>query len=71
MNFDAWKAWRELDTYGRDIDTMAGNPLPLRIEAIELLCKRYYDPDALRWRILLIEEMVLNHRRQEKSKKVS
>ncbi len=70
MNLAAWKAWKELDTYGRDIDTMAGNPLPLRLEAMELLCKRYFDPDAIRWRVLQIEELVLKQRWQEKAKKV-
>lgn len=70
MNLAAWKAWKELDTYGRDIDTMAGNPLSLRLEAIELLCKRYFDPDAIRWRVLQIEELVLKQRWQEKAKKV-
>ena len=70
MNLEAWKAWRELDTYGRDIDSMAGNPMPLRLEAVDLVCRQYADPDAIRWRILQIEELVLDHRRQEKAKKV-
>ena len=69
INLEAWQAWKELDTYGRDIDSMAGNPLPLRLEAVELICRQYADPDALRWRILQIEEKVFEYRRREKAKK--
>lgn len=48
---------------------MAGNPLGVRIEALESVCKRHFDPDAIRWRVLLIEEKVLESRRNQSKKK--
>lgn len=69
MNEDAWEAWSTLDAHGRDLDTMAGNPLPLRLEAITLECSRHSDPDGIRWRVLLIEDHVLAYRRDSQKKK--
>ncbi len=64
-NAQAWEAWNELDRFGRDIDTMSGFPLSLRIADVEGVCARYDDPDGIRWRVLLIEEDMLRHRRDD------
>lgn len=69
LNMDAWAVWSFLDNHGRDLDTMAGNPLPIRIEALEIECGRYPDPDAIRWRVGVIEERVLEYRRKQAQKK--
>lgn len=69
MNDAAWEVWSVLDSHGRDLDTMAGNPLPLRLEAIALECSRHSDPDGIRWRVLLIEDQVLAYRRENQKKK--
>ena len=63
MNIEAWAAWSTLDGFGRDFDTMAGNFLPLRIEAVNAECTRYADSDGIRWRVLEIERKVLAERR--------
>jgi hypothetical protein len=65
LNALAWHIWRLLDLHGRDIDTMAGNPLPLRLTAIDGECGRYEDAQGLRWRVLLIDEQALTYRRQK------
>lgn len=64
-NWQAWEAWAGLDSLGRDIDSMGGFPLPLRIEAVERECGRYDDPEGIRWRVMLIEEKALQIRREE------
>ena len=66
MNAEAWDIWAMLDKFGRDYDTMAGNPLPLRLEAVTRECARYSDPDGLRWRVLEIEKRVLSARQEQK-----
>lgn len=67
-NARAWEIWAMLDAYGRDLDTMAGNPMPLRMEAINTECARCADPDGIRWRILEIEKHVLKYRRNRAKK---
>lgn len=58
-----------LDIHGRDIDVMGGNPLPLRLEAVEIECGKYSDPEGLRWRLLLIDKMILEVRRKRAEQK--
>ena len=65
-NRDALRIWNTLDSHGRDWDTMAGNPLPLRLEAIELECAKHYDPDGMRLRVMAIEKRVLEARAKKK-----
>lgn len=65
-NARAWEVWSILDGIGRDYDTVAGNPLPLRLEALNLACSKDEDPDGLRWRILEIEKRILQKRRELK-----
>ncbi|WP_304736518.1 hypothetical protein [uncultured Desulfovibrio sp.] len=69
LNARAWSVWSTLDGFGRDFDTMAGNPMPLRIEAIDTECARHGDPDAIRWRVLEIEKKVLAGRRMQAKEK--
>lgn len=69
LNLEAWAVWSLLDSHGRDLDTMAGNPLPLRIEALDRECYRHEDPDAVRWRVLLIEDKILEYRREKTKRK--
>lgn len=64
LNMAAWNAWTLLDAHGRDTDTMGGNPLPLRLEAVDSVCRRDADPDGLRKRILILEEKALEWRRE-------
>ena len=56
------RIWNTLDSHGREWDTMAGNPLPLRIEAVELECAKHYDSDGMRLRVMAIEKRVLEAR---------
>lgn len=65
MNCDAVNVWRLLDIYGRDIDTFSGVPRALRIEAVEIECNKYFDPDGLKWRVLLIEDKIFSNRIKE------
>lgn len=69
LDREAWEAWRLLDVLGRDLDSMAGNPLPIRLEAMDRESLRSSDPDAVRWRILLIEKHVLTYRREHMKKR--
>lgn len=71
FNLEAWQAWSVLDFYGRDFDSMAGNPFPLRLEAITAECARHSDPESMRWRIMLIDRMVVKarHEKMEKTRK--
>ena len=64
-NAQSWEAWSELDRYGRDIDTMSGFPLSLRLADIERTCERYDDPEGIRWRVMQVEETALRYRRDE------
>ena len=45
---------------------MAGNPLPLRLEAVESECNKHYDPDGMRLRVMAIEKRVLEARVKKK-----
>lgn len=54
-----------LDVHGRDYDTMSGNPLPLRMEAVELECRKHGDHEGLRWRVLLIDALIVDSRRKK------
>ena len=45
---------------------MAGNPLPLRLEAVDLECAKHYDPDGMRLRVIEIERRVLEARVKKK-----
>lgn len=63
-NQQAWQIWCELDRYGRGVDTMGGFPLGIRLSDLELTCGKHEDPEGLRWRILLIEEHILEERRR-------
>lgn len=54
--------WRLLDFYGRDIDTFAGVPRAMRIEAIDIECAKTSDPDGMKWRVLLLEERIFERR---------
>ena len=65
-NRDALRIWSTLDGFGRDLDTMAGNPLPLRLEAVELECNKHHDPDGMRLRVMEIEKRVLEARTKKK-----
>lgn len=64
LNLAAWNAWTTLDAHGRDTDTMGGNPLPLRLEAVDAVCRRDADPDGLRRRILMLEDKAMEWRRE-------
>lgn len=68
-NREAWAAWAVLNEFGRDLDIMAGNVMPLRLEAVQAECGRYADPDAVRWRVLQIERKILAGRRQAQARK--
>lgn len=70
-NAQAWQLWQELDRYGRDMDTMSGFPLALRVADLDRACLRYDDPDGVRWRVMLIEEKALEYRRDEYQRKQS
>lgn len=65
LNYKAINIWQNLDIFGRDIDTFAGLPRPLRLDVIELECKRQTDPDGVRWRLLILEEKIWGKRIRE------
>lgn len=54
-----------LDAHGRDVDTMAGLPLPLRIEAVHQECAGKKDPDGVRRRVLCIEAVAMKKRMEQ------
>ena len=62
LNMLAVNAWRTLDAYGRTVNTFSGAPMPLRLEAIDNECLRQCDPDGVRWRVFLIEEIIYEMR---------
>lgn len=43
---------------------MGGFPLGIRLSDLGQACGRHEDPEGIRWRVLLIEEMVLTERRK-------
>lgn len=57
-NAAAIQVWQALDAFGRSLDTFGGCPMPLRAEAVDSECMRADDPDGVRWRVLLIEEII-------------
>ena len=61
-NSEALEAWKQLDLFGRGLDGFSGVPMTLRIEGINLQCEKYADPDALRWRVMTLEERIYNAR---------
>lgn len=67
LNYEAVNLWRLLDYYGRDIDTFAGVPRALRIEAVDLECDKTNDPVGLKWRVLLLEDKIFTRRIKEYS----
>lgn len=44
---------------------MSGFPLPLRLDDLERVCRRYDDPEGVRWRVMLLEEKALAFRRAQ------
>lgn len=58
LNAEAVAVWQTLDVYGRELDMFGGCPMPLRLEAVSEACGSCCDPDGIRWRVLLIEELV-------------
>lgn len=71
QNQTAWELWSLLDTHGREFDTMGGNPLPLRLEAIAVECGKSGDPDGMEWRVLLIDSKILEYRREQRRREAS
>ena len=61
-NYDAVNAWRKLDLFGRVIDTFAGVPLPLSLDAIALAAKEHVDPYGIKWRVIMLEERIYERR---------
>lgn len=47
---------------------MGGNPLPLRLEAVNAECGKYGDPEGLRWRVLLMDKLFMDARRKKVAK---
>jgi len=48
--------------YGRPHDTMSGAPLPLDMMAMNAECDRCEDPEGIRWRVQMIEEVIYAQR---------
>lgn len=73
QNAEAIATWRLLDLYGRGLDGFSGLPLPLRLESVDAECEKKADPEAIRWRVLLLEERIYAERverfRAEQGKK--
>lgn len=65
QNLEALEVWQRLDLFGREIDAFAGLPRPLKLEAVELECKRLPDPDGAKWRVIAVEEKVWGRRVRE------
>ena len=66
--YEAWEIWRELDGYGRNIDTMGGFPLPIKLECLESLCARSSDSEYIKNLVQFIEEKALESRRSQYKK---
>jgi hypothetical protein len=62
----AWGVWQLLNTFARNLDTMAGNILPLKLVDVQSECARYDDPEGLRKRVLIIETEYLKIARERK-----
>lgn len=64
-NAEAWAIFRDLDEFGRELDTMGGVPLNLRLESILRACRRTNDPVGLEWRVKELDRIVTKFRREE------
>lgn len=40
------------------MDGFSGVPIPIRLEAINNECERHVDCEGLRWRVIMLEEIV-------------
>ena len=59
----------DLDTFGRDLDTMGGLPLNLRLESICGACGRSTDPLGMEWRVKEIDRIATKYRREEAARR--
>ena len=50
---------------------MGGIPLPLRLEAIDVECGKSGDPEGMKWRVLLIDDKIVGHRREQRRREAS
>lgn len=57
--------FRDLDEFGRELDTMGGVPLNLRLESIMRACRRTTDPVGMEWRVKEIDRIVTKFRRED------
>ena len=68
-NAEAWAIFCDLDTFGRDLDTMSGLPLNLRLEPILRACEGSSNPAGMEWRVKEIDRIVTKYRRDEAKKR--
>lgn len=68
-NAEAWALFNDLDTFGRDLDTMGGLPLNLRLESICGACGRSTDPIGMEWRVKEIDRIATKHRRADAARR--
>lgn len=54
-----------MDEFGRELDTMGGVPLNLRLEAILRACRRTADPAGMEWRVKELDRIVTKYRRED------
>lgn len=64
-NAEAWSVFRDLDEFGREVDTMGGVPLNLRLESILRACRRTTDPVGIEWRVKELDRIVTKYRRED------
>lgn len=64
-NAQAWEAWRILDEHARPVDGFSGYPMGISLSVLETVCARYDDPEGVCWRVMLLEEKILQIRRNE------
>ena len=68
-NAEAWAVFRDLDEFGRELDTMGGVPLNLRLESILRACRRTTDPVGMEWRVKEIDRIATKYRREEAARR--
>ena len=68
-NAEAWAIFRDLDEFGREVDTIGGVPLNLRLESILRACRRTTDPVGMEWRVKEIDRVVTKYRRKEAARR--
>ncbi len=73
-NAAAIDIWQRLDVWGRGLDTFGGVPMPLRIADMNAECDRAENPEGMRWRVQMIEEIIFaarlkRHRREEEERR--